>query len=88
MTESSRKRREARWNEESAKTIARTHGIKNLDADHWLVISYLRDYYKDFQQPPSMHKICIFTGFNSLRIYRLFPEGGIRSAWVIAGLPH
>jgi len=75
------------WCEETAKSIALSYGIKRLKAEHWLIILYLRDYYKDFQCSPSIRKICLFTRLSTLEIYHLFPQGAISSAWAIAGLP-
>ncbi len=75
------------WNEEKARKLAMLEGIRELEDKHWRVIFYLRSYYEDFQKIPPLYKICTNTGLNTLEIYRLFPRGGLSSAWRIAGLP-
>ncbi|MBZ4654008.1 MAG: DsrC [Peptococcaceae bacterium] len=75
------------WNEERAGQLALLEGIRELEANHWRVIYYLRDYYGDFKKAPTLRKISAHTRLTSLEIYRLFPRGGLSSAWRIAGLP-
>ncbi|MFZ5754813.1 MAG: TusE/DsrC/DsvC family sulfur relay protein [Bacillota bacterium] len=74
------------WDEEVAQVLARDEGIEHLTEKHWLVISFIRNYYEDFQQIPSLRKICTHTGLNTLEIYRLFPSGPVRGPCRIAGL--
>jgi len=36
------------WNERVALALASTEGLTELTPDHWKVINYLRDYYKQY----------------------------------------
>lgn len=75
------------WNEDVAKAFAATEGIAELTDDHWKVINYLRDYYKQFQIAPMIRKLCKETGFSLKYIYELFPSGPAKGACKLAGLP-
>ncbi|HHW44245.1 MAG: TusE/DsrC/DsvC family sulfur relay protein [Thermoanaerobacteraceae bacterium] len=75
------------WNEDVAKAFAATEGIQELTDDHWKVINYLRDYYKQFQIAPMIRKLCKETGFSLKYIYELFPSGPAKGACKLAGLP-
>ena len=75
------------WNQELAETIARMEDVPELTEDHWKVINYLRDYYKQFGIAPMIRKLCKDTGFPLKTIYELFPSGPAKGACKIAGLP-
>ncbi len=75
------------WNEDVAKYFAQVEGINELTDDHWKVINYLRDYYKQFQIAPMIRKLCKETGCSLKYIYELFPTGPAKGACKLAGLP-
>jgi len=75
------------WIDTVAIAFAKSEGIKELTADHWKVINYLRDYYKQFQVAPMVRKMCKETGFSLKQIYELFPSGPAKGACKLAGLP-
>ena len=75
------------WTEALAAAIARTEDVAELTEDHWKVINYLRDYYKQFGIAPMIRKLCKETGFQLKYIYELFPSGPAKGACKIAGLP-
>lgn len=75
------------WNEDVAKYFASVEGINELTDDHWKVIQYLRDYYKQFQIAPMIRKLCKETGCSLKYIYELFPTGPAKGACKLAGLP-
>jgi len=75
------------WSEELAKVFATSEGISELTDDHWKVINYLRDYYKQFQIAPMIRKLCKETGCSLKYIYELFPSGPAKGACKLAGLP-
>lgn len=76
------------WNEDIAKYFAASEGITgDLTEEHWKVIRYIRDYYKQFQIAPMVRKLCKETGCNLKRIYELFPSGPAKGACKLAGLP-
>lgn len=75
------------WNEDVAKYFATQEGIKELTDDHWKMIHYLRDYYKQFQIAPMIRKLCKETGMSLKYVYELFPSGPAKGACKLAGLP-
>ncbi|RPI79863.1 MAG: TusE/DsrC/DsvC family sulfur relay protein [Chloroflexi bacterium] len=77
----------ATWNEQLAAAIAQTEDVTELTEDHWKVIHYLRDYYKQFGIAPMIRKLCKETGFQLKYIYELYPSGPAKGACKIAGLP-
>ncbi len=76
-----------KWSEALACAIASTEDVATLTEDHWKVINYLRDYYKQFGIAPMIRKLCKDTGFQLKYIYELFPSGPAKGACKIAGLP-
>jgi tRNA 2-thiouridine synthesizing protein E len=75
------------WDKEVARAMAAQEGIAELTDDHWIVISYLRDYYTQFEIAPMIRKLCKETGFSLKYIYELFPSGPAKGACRLAGLP-
>lgn len=76
------------WNEELAAFLAKSQeGIEELTEDHWKVINYLNNYYKEYGIAPMIRKLCKDTGFDLKYIYELFPSGPAKGACKIAGLP-
>ena len=75
------------WTEELAAAIAKTEDVPELTPDHWKVVTYLRDYYKQFGIAPMIRKLCKETGFPLKQIYEMFPSGPAQGACKIAGLP-
>lgn len=75
-----------KWNEEVAAALAKKEGIENLTEEHWKLINYLRDYYKQFGVAPMIRKVCKDTGFQLKKIYELFPSGPAKGACKVAGL--
>jgi tRNA 2-thiouridine synthesizing protein E len=75
------------WTTELALAIAKTEDVPELTDQHWKVVNYLRDYYKQFGIAPMIRKLCKETGFPLKDIYELFPSGPAKGACKIAGLP-
>lgn len=75
------------WSEDFASAIAAAEGITDITEDHWKVIYYLRDYFKQYQIAPMIRKLCKDTGFSLKYIYELFPAGPAKGACKLAGLP-
>jgi tRNA 2-thiouridine synthesizing protein E len=76
------------WSEDLACFLAEhAEGISDLTEDHWKVIHYLNQYYKEFGIAPLVRKLCKETGFTLKYIYELFPNGPARGACKVAGLP-
>ncbi len=76
------------WDEDLARFLAQhEEGITDLTEDHWKVIYYLNEYYKENGIAPMIRKLCKETDFKLKYIYELFPSGPARGACKIAGLP-
>ena len=75
------------WNNDIVQAFAKVEEIDALTEDHWKVINYLRDYYKQFGIAPMIRKLCKDTGFTLKQIYDLFPSGPAKGACKLAGLP-
>lgn len=75
------------WDEAVAEYLAKTEDVEELTEDHWKVINYLRDYYKQYGIAPMVRKVTKETGFSLKEIYELFPSGPAKGACKIAGLP-
>jgi TusE/DsrC/DsvC family sulfur relay protein len=81
------------WNEEVAAYLAQQEGV-NMTEQHWEVITFLRDYYNEFQIAPAVRVLTKAIGKklgpekgNSQYLYELFPYGPAKQACKIAGLP-
>lgn len=75
------------WNEDVVKIFAKVEEVDNLTENHWKVINYLRDYFKQFGIAPMIRKLCKDTGFSLKEIYDMFPSGPAKGACKLAGLP-
>jgi TusE/DsrC/DsvC family sulfur relay protein len=82
------------WDKEVAEAIASEEGMTLTDC-HWAVINFLRDYYSEFEHPPSPRlvikgigeKLTMNAPCTRKTLEALFPEGGCKQACRIAGLP-
>lgn len=74
------------WNEDVAKALATTEDVSDITEEHWKVINYLRDYFKQYGIAPMIRKLCKETGFPLKKIYELFPSGPAKGACKVAGL--
>jgi len=83
----------ADWNEEVAKQMAELNNIPLNDA-HWEIILFIRHYYRQFKHLPNVR---VFTKAiakalgeekgNSRYLHQLFPDGPLKYACKLAGLP-
>lgn len=81
------------WDEEIAGYLAGTEEVEMTD-NHWEVITFLREYYDEFQIAPAVRVLTKAIGKkygkekgNSKYLYELFPYGPAKQACKIAGLP-
>lgn len=81
------------WNETIAAQIASNDNI-SLTPAHWEIIHFIRHYYLQYQHLPSNRQfgkaVRLSLGEdkgNSRYLHRLFPQGPIKFACKIAGLP-
>ena len=84
------------WSEDFVKKMAIRDNIK-LYNDHWEVIYYFREYYKQNLVSPTMHHMIIELMSKNIKfhdkkkyekhIYALFPSDPIKEICKLAGLP-
>ena len=75
------------WSETVARAIAGTEGIEEMSEDHWKVVNYIRDYWKEHDLAPAVRLICKDVGLGVRQIYKLYTSGPARGACRVAGLP-
>ncbi len=75
------------WDERIVALFAKLEGVDELTENHWKVIHYLRNYWKQFGIAPMIRKLCKETGFTLQEIYQMFPSGPAKGACKLAGLP-
>ena len=81
------------WDHDVAAYIAAVEGIQ-MTEQHWEVVKFLRDYYKQYQSAPLVKTLAREIGnkFGSDKgstkyLYKLYPCGPDKQACKIAGLP-
>ena len=83
----------ADWNEDVAQQLAELNHITLTDA-HWEIMQFIRHYYQQFKHLPNAR---VFTKAiaktlgedkgNSRYLHKLFPDGPLKYACKLAGLP-
>ena len=81
------------WNEQVAQHLADINDI-SLTAAHWEIINFIRQYYLQYKHLPNARvfakaiaKTLGEEKANSRYLLRLFPDGPLRYACKLAGLP-
>ncbi len=79
------------FGDEVVAEIAATEGLTLVD-DHWVVINYLRDEFREHGHTPNFRNMLkglgdILPGCDSKRLYDLFPIGPAKQGAKVAGLP-
>lgn len=77
--------------DEVCTAIAAAEGI-GLTDDHWAVINYLRDQYREHGQTPNYRNMLkdltdLLPHHDSKTLYDLFPGGPAKQGVRVAGLP-
>ncbi len=75
------------WSIEIATYFAKEEGVDELTDEHWKIINYLKDYFKQFGIAPMVRKVLKDNAVSMQRLYELFPSGPAKGACKIAGLP-
>ncbi len=75
----------SQWNREVAAALAEEEGVQLTDA-HWPVIGYIQEQYRN-EAPLTIRKIGKSGIVNIKEFYQLFPEGPLKKASRIAGIP-
>jgi tRNA 2-thiouridine synthesizing protein E len=81
------------WNEDVARQLAEANDVQ-LNNERWEIILFIRHYYDRFQHLPNTR---VFTKAiakelgenkgNSRYLHKLFPDGPLKYACKLAGLP-
>lgn len=81
------------WNEQVAVQLALENGIK-ISAAHWEILFFIRDYYFQYQHLPNARMFAAAIRkklgedkANSRYLQKLFPDGPLKYACKLAGLP-
>lgn len=81
------------WNKNVCIAFADAENII-LNAEHWEIIHFLRDFYQEYRITPSVRVLTKVIGEklgkekgNTKYLYQLFPKGFARQACKLAGLP-
>lgn len=81
------------WNEQVAEELARLNGIE-ISPDHWEILFFIRDYYFQFQHLPNARMFAAAIRkklgeekAGSRYLQKLFPDGPLKYACKLAGLP-
>jgi TusE/DsrC/DsvC family sulfur relay protein len=82
---------EADYSDEAVRVIAEAEGIALTD-QHWLVVNFLRDEYRENGATPNFRHLLkgmaeIIPGCESKTLYDLFPLGPAKQGAKVAGLP-
>ncbi|MFA7269653.1 MAG: TusE/DsrC/DsvC family sulfur relay protein [Sterolibacterium sp.] len=83
---------EADFSDEAVQVIAAAEGLALTD-DHWKIISFLRDKYREDGHTPNFRAMLkevsedILPGCDSKGLYDLFPVGPAKQGCKVAGLP-
>lgn len=75
------------WSENWVQYVKKEEGIDELNDEHRLVISTLREYYEKNGIAPMVRVLSKVTKFKLKHIYELFPSGPGKGACKMAGLP-
>ncbi len=75
------------WDDAVASAIAQEENIEEMSEDHWKIVNFIREYWKEHDLAPPVRLICTEAGVGVRQIYRLFTSGPARGACRVAGLP-
>ncbi len=74
------------WTPEIAEAFAQEEGITLTDR-HWEVINFVRKYYEEHGQSPTLRQITVGAGIPTKELFQLFPKGPAKKVARIAGVP-
>ena len=82
---------EPNYSDDVVKVMAEAEGLALTD-DHWKVVSYMRDQYREHGQTPNFRNMLkdmeeVMPGADSKALYDLFPTGPAKQGAKVAGLP-
>ena len=79
------------YSEEAVRVIAQAEGIE-LNDDHWKIVEYLRNQYREHGHTPNFRAMLkdvgeLMPGCDSKALYDLFPAGPAKQGARVAALP-
>ncbi len=74
------------WAPEIAEAFAQEEGIALTDR-HWEVINFVRKFYEENGQSPTIRQITVGAGIPTKDLFKLFPGGPAKKVARIAGVP-
>lgn len=82
---------EPNFGDEIVEVIAQAEGL-TLTEDHWKVVNYLRDEYREHGHTPNFRNMLkglaeVIPDCDSKSLYDLFPVGPAKQGAKVAGLP-
>jgi dissimilatory sulfite reductase related protein len=77
----------AQWNRQIGEAIAKEEGIDQLAEGHWKIISFLQEDFRSQGTMPSIRRLKSTGNIPTKDLYDLFPNGPLKKAAKIAGLP-
>ena len=75
----------SQWTKEVGLELAKQEGIEMTD-EHWTVIEYLQETFRN-KEPLSIRSIGKRGPVSIKQLYALFPDGPLKKASKIAGIP-
>ena len=75
------------WTRDKAEELADRNDLGPLTDQHWVIIEFVRKFYRAKGFGPPIVKIGRETGLSPKTICSLFPCGVARGAYRLAGLP-
>lgn len=76
----------SQWNKSIAEEISKLEGVGELSPKHWEVLNFIQDQYKK-SVPLTIRKIGASGVTDIKEFYALFPNGPLKKAAKIAGIP-
>ena len=77
----------SQWNKEIAAAIAKEEGIIELTENHWKVIDFLQQDFKEKGVMPTIRRVKSAGNIDTKLFYDLYPGGPLKKSSKIAGLP-
>ena len=74
------------WDRELAEALAKNIGIDEMTDEHWKVIEFLRNDYKDQGETATLRRVSTVGGIPTKSLFQLFPKKPARKMSYIAGL--
>jgi len=74
------------WNEDVAAELAVEVGIESLIDEHWKVIHFMRNDFKENGKVPTIRRMKKAGNIPIKDLYKLFPDGPAKKAAKVSGL--